>query len=74
MKEEQVKGKGKSKPITGLDGPEGSRRLRRTMLMKLDVINLTVTTFFAGLDFAYKINAIHILHFDSKVDLKLPLN
>jgi len=44
------------------------------VLIKLDVINLTVTTFFPSLDFAYKINAIHILHFDSKLDLKLALS
>ena len=44
------------------------------MLIKLDVINLSVTTFSASLGFAYKINAINILHFDSKVDLKLALN
>ena len=44
------------------------------MLIKLDVINLTVITFLASLDFVYKINAIHILNFDNKVDLKLALN
>jgi hypothetical protein len=44
------------------------------MLIKLDVVNLTVTTFFASLDFVYKTNAIHILHFDRKVDRKLSLN
>jgi hypothetical protein len=44
------------------------------MLIKLDVFNLTLTTFFASLDFVYKINATHIFHFDSKVDVKLALN
>jgi len=44
------------------------------VLIKSDVINLTVTTFFASLDFVYKINAIHILHFDRKVALKLALS
>jgi len=43
------------------------------MLIKFDVTNLTVTAFFTSLDFAYKINAIYIPHFDSKLDLKLAL-
>jgi len=70
LKEEQVN----AIPLQAWTGPEGSRRLRRTVLIKLDVINLTVTIFFASLDFIYKINAIHVLHFDRKVDVKLALN
>jgi hypothetical protein len=70
LKEEQVN----AIPLQAWTGPEGSRKLRRRMLIKLDVIYLTVTKFFASLDFIYKINAIHILRFDRKVDLKFALN